>query len=137
MACCPVWSPVDMPIGNLPISGRRSADDQVSREFGHAACSVHSPTAERPGAVSTAFVQGFQGAHYQCDFGAGVPAGALIEVYPHVALLALAQAERRLPYKATKTATYWKRSADPGAAQAVDFAMAGHHATAEQPYRRH
>jgi predicted RNase H-like nuclease len=99
---------VDMPIGNVSIIGRRSADDQVSREFGHAACSVHSPTAARPGAVSAVFVQGFQAARYQCDFGAGVPAGALIEVYPHVALLALAQTERRLPYKVTKTATYWK-----------------------------
>jgi predicted RNase H-like nuclease len=103
---------VDMPIGNVRISRRRSADDQVSREFGHAACSVHSPTAKRPGAVSTAFVQGFQTARYQCDFGAGVPVGAptgaIIEVYPHVALLALAQVGRRLPYKAARTATYWK-----------------------------
>ena len=103
---------VDMPIGNAPISARRAADNHVSREFGHAACSVHSPTAKRPGAVSAAFVQGFQAARYQCDFGAGAPAaaptGAIIEVYPHVALLALAQAERRLPYKATKTATYRK-----------------------------
>jgi hypothetical protein len=38
---------VDMRIGNAPIFARRSADDQVSREFGHAACSVHSPTPER------------------------------------------------------------------------------------------
>jgi hypothetical protein len=28
---------VDMPIGNDPISRRRAADDEVSREFGHAA----------------------------------------------------------------------------------------------------
>jgi predicted RNase H-like nuclease len=99
---------VDMPIRNALISSRRYADDQVSRSFGHAACSVHSPTAERPGAVSATFVRSFQTARYQCDFGASVSAGAIIEVYPHVALLALAQAERRLPYKVTKTATYWK-----------------------------
>jgi predicted RNase H-like nuclease len=99
---------VDMPIGNAPISARRGADDEVSRAFGHAACSVHSPTLTRPAVVSEDFVQSFQRARYQCDFGAGVPAGALIEVYPHVALLALAQVERRLPYKAAKTGIYWK-----------------------------
>ena len=32
---------------------------------------------------------------------------ALIEVYPHPALLVLAQAERRLPYKFGKIAKYW------------------------------
>lgn len=46
--------------------------------------------------------------------GAGYPLAtqrlhepALIEVYPHPALVELAQAEKRLPYKVQKAAKYW------------------------------
>lgn len=97
----------DMPLATVPIRGRRTADQWVSQQFGHRACSTHSPTSVRPGptgeAVSRAFrTQGFTlGTHATC------PRPTLIEVYPHVALLGLMQCEHRLPYKVGKALKYW------------------------------
>jgi predicted RNase H-like nuclease len=98
---------LDMPIGIKPIVARRTADRKVSRRFGHAGCSTHSPTPTRPGEVSTDFVSQFAGAGFHCDFGRSTQGDNLIEVYPHVALLALAGSASRLPYKAQKTKKYW------------------------------
>jgi predicted RNase H-like nuclease len=100
---------VDMPIGTTPIVARRPADREVSRRFGGAKCSTHSPTRTRPGEVSTDFMRQFGKAGFRCDFGRSAQGDRLIEVYPHVALLALANSACRLPYKAQKTNSYWRQ----------------------------
>jgi len=100
---------VDMPMATTPFSTRRAADTEVSREFGSRNCSTHSPSAERPGPL---------GARLSSDFGtAGFPlravqiddvlAPALIEVYPHPALLSLLDRPTRVPYKVSKSRKYW------------------------------
>lgn len=101
---------VDMPIGRRQITERRPADQTVSKAFGHARCAVHSPTVVRPGAVGARFVEAFKQAGYELRFetNAGSERPALIEVYPHVALLDLMESKERVPYKCGKTGAYWK-----------------------------
>jgi predicted RNase H-like nuclease len=60
--------------------------------------------------VSTDFVRQFAESGFRCDFGRLKQGNSLIEVYPHVALLALANSARRLPYKAQKTNNYWRKA---------------------------
>ena len=89
---------VDMPLSTTPITSRRVADTAISSRFGPRGCAVHSPSAERPGAIAD---------QLRADFAAlGVTlhtngneqsAPALIECYPHVALLALLQRNYRVP----------------------------------------
>ena len=100
---------VDMPLATSPITGRRAADTAISSRFGPKGCAVHSPSAERPGAIAD---------QLRADFGAlGYPlhtngnehsAPALIECYPHVALLALLKRDYRVPYKVSRSGRYSK-----------------------------
>lgn len=74
---------VDMPLATSPITSRRAADTAISSRFGPKGCAVHSPSAERPGAIAN---------QLRTDFAAlGVPlhtngsdqaAPAPIECYP-------------------------------------------------------
>ena len=43
---------VDMPLATTPITSRRVADTAISSRFGPRGCAVHSPSAERPGAIA-------------------------------------------------------------------------------------
>lgn len=109
---------VDMPIGKGPITGRRAADNEVSKRFSKQHCATHSPTPTRPGKVGELLSTQFSEAGFKPVFEANAIAPALIEVYPHVSLLAIARygcptgrpynENIRLPYKASKTKTYWK-----------------------------
>jgi predicted RNase H-like nuclease len=100
---------MDMPLSLLPITRRRAADDAVSRAYGNKGCAVHSPSAARPGRLADevrarAATLGFPLAT------ASKPAGtcpALIEVYPHPALIHLLGRNFRIPYKVAKTTRYW------------------------------
>jgi predicted RNase H-like nuclease len=100
---------IDMPISTAEISGRREADSAVSKEFGASGCGTHSPNAVRPGAISGVLRDQF------AEFGlpiatSATPTGtspALVEVYPHPALLVLMNAVYRVPYKIAKVARYW------------------------------
>jgi predicted RNase H-like nuclease len=98
-----------MPLATTPIRGRRKADDDVSRQFGHCKCSVHSPTQSRPGAIGRHLHKALLGESFKLATSGGCELPALLEVYPHVALLGLAGRSERLPYKAAKTLTYWPR----------------------------
>lgn len=103
---------VDMPLSKRPIIGRRIADSRISHEFGRYGCSTHSPTVIRPGKLAEKIRQecdhrGFKLATAVTDIGE-VP--ALIEVYPHPALLALMQAKYRIPYKVSRSKRYWPDS---------------------------
>lgn len=99
---------VDMPLAHTTIEGRRHADDRISSMFGHCNCAVHSPNPERPGMHGRALQQTLVVAGYPLVVFNDGARPALIEVYPHVALLGLMSSSQRLPYKAGKTRTYWK-----------------------------
>lgn len=100
---------IDMPVSRVAITGRRTADNAVSRAFGAAGCGTHSPTPARPGALGASLTTAFKCAGYPVS-AAGDSVGTpdrLLEVYPHPALLRLMGEERRLAYKTGKSGTYW------------------------------
>lgn len=99
----------DMPLSTEMIGGRRQADRDVSRVFGNRGCAVHSPTAERPGAIADGVRQQLEPHGYRLQVAGDQPApGGLIEVYPHVALLALLESQYRVPYKVSRSLQYWR-----------------------------
>ena len=98
----------DIPLSRLAITGRRTADNEVSRVFGSRKCSTHSPSSLRPGALSDQMRAdfhrcGFELATTRCE----VSNRSLIEVYPHTAMLSLMESVDRVPYKVSKTRKYW------------------------------
>jgi predicted RNase H-like nuclease len=99
---------VDMPLSMHPIVGRRLCDRLVSELYGARAAATHSPSALRPGAISDRLRAEFE--TQGLALGAEPPSRALIEVYPHPALIEFLKAERRLEYKAGKTGAYWPES---------------------------
>lgn len=98
----------DIPLSKEKITCRRPADDQASQRFGRCDCSTHTPSANRPGRVSEEIRDGF------AKFGFTLathprnrPNRALIETYPHPALLALMKVNYRVPYKVSKSRKYF------------------------------
>lgn len=110
---------IDMPLAHGPIKGRRVSDDAVSKVYGARKCGTHSPSAWRPGKVSDDIKAAFEEAGYPLLTDAITPPG-LIEVYPHPALVHLAKAPERLPYKVSKIRNYWPAS---GIAQRKAFLL--------------
>lgn len=97
---------IDMPLSNDPITGRRVSDNAISSLYGSRHAGTHTPSQSRPGKLSDQLTLGFGRAGYPLlTSGASFP--ALIEVYPHPALIELAKAERRFPYKHAKSRKYW------------------------------
>lgn len=99
----------DMPLSMAPITERRRADNAISIAFGSRGASTHTPSRARPGRISDdTRVQfgdlGYPLATAQADLG---QTPSLMEVYPHVSLLALVGAPFRLPYKVAKSLKYW------------------------------
>ena len=100
---------VDMPLATTPITSRRAADTAIASRFGPKGCAVHSPSAERPGAIADQLRERL--AELGVPLHTTTPARqgpALIECYPHVALLALLNRDYRVPYKVSRSAQYWK-----------------------------
>lgn len=97
---------VDMPLSCVEISGRRRSDDEISRTFGGRGCSTHTPSLTRPGPISSSLRDGFQRAGFPLSTAAGA-LPALIEVYPHPALLTLMKETYRYKYKLSKRARLW------------------------------
>jgi predicted RNase H-like nuclease len=103
---------VDMPLSHAPIVGRRLSDIGISKRFGAAKCSTHSPSAARPGKVSDRLHEDCKARGYRLRTAASPPHSlALAEVYPHPALLRLMAVEERVKYKVGKTTTYWRGAA--------------------------
>jgi predicted RNase H-like nuclease len=97
---------IDMPLSTNPIIGRRISDNAISTLYGAKHAGTHSPSELRPGKLSDDLTLGFaQGGYPLLTSGESFP--ALIEVYPHPALIELAKADRRLPYKYAKSRKYW------------------------------
>ncbi len=109
VGCAPDVVAVDMPLGRGPVVGRRRAENEVNRRYGAAGCSTHSPLPDRPGPRSESLRKAWQAEgiplRTKADASGSVP--ALLEVYPHVALLELCGVERRLPYKVSRSLRYW------------------------------
>ena len=100
---------VDMPLATTPITRRRAADTAISSRFGPKGCAVHSPSAERPGAIADQLRAEFAALGYPLHTnGSDQAFPALIECYPHVALLALLKRNYRVPYKVSRSGKYWK-----------------------------
>ncbi|MDK1385137.1 DUF429 domain-containing protein [Sinorhizobium sp. 8-89] len=97
---------IDMPLSLSPIVARRSSDNMISAVYGARHASTHTPSAERPGRLSDELRTGFEIAGYPLAVSE-LNGLALIEVYPHPALIELAAADRRLPYKQSKISKYW------------------------------
>jgi predicted RNase H-like nuclease len=100
---------VDMPLSTTPITGRREADAAISRAFGGMGAAVHSPNAERPGAISDQLTRDFAAMGFPLATST-TPAGTpkrVVEVYPHPALMTLTGASYRLCYKVSRSRKYW------------------------------
>lgn len=92
---------VDMPLSNEKIFQRRVADNEVSRAYGARYCSTHTPSETRPGTLSETIRDICINEHFRlCPKSIALP--ALIEVYPHPALVELCQESERLRYKVQK-----------------------------------
>ncbi|MEZ5979287.1 MAG: DUF429 domain-containing protein [Planctomycetota bacterium] len=101
---------VDMPLARGPFASRRAADDAVSRAFGRAKCATHSPLPGRPGALADAVREAAEERGYllaTTTWEVGCGARALLEVYPHAALLGPCDADERLPYKVSRSSKLW------------------------------
>lgn len=100
---------IDMPVALEAFSGRRVADNEISRAFGRHGCSAHSPNASRPGPLGAEVKRAFHDAGYPLLTAVGHSGyrRGLIEVYPHPALLLLLSARFRVPYKVQKSRRYW------------------------------
>jgi predicted RNase H-like nuclease len=97
---------IDMPLAHTPIVGRRVADDAVSCVYGARKCGTHTPSASRPGRISDELRERFEKAGYPL-LTKSIASVGIIEVYPHPALVELANASNRLPYKASRLRAYW------------------------------
>jgi predicted RNase H-like nuclease len=97
---------IDMPLSLMPISGRRVSDDAVSRAYGTRKCATHTPSKLRPGHISDDLVLSFKKEGYLL-LRKIISTPGVMEVYPHPALVELAKAKERLPYKFGRTGVYW------------------------------
>ncbi len=88
----------DIPLARTPITGRRVADNLVSKLYGAHGCSTHSPSVTRPGPISTLLRDGFAACGFPLSTRHHVSA-ALVETYPHPALMMLMREDTRIPYK--------------------------------------
>jgi predicted RNase H-like nuclease len=100
---------IDMPLSHVPVVGRRVADDAVSRAYGGRKCGTHTPSVLRPGPISDSLRADFAECGYPLQT-LEVRSRGLIDVFPHPALVELASAVERLPYKASKVRNYWPTS---------------------------
>ena len=100
---------IDMPLAHHPITGRRASDNAVSSAYGARKCGTHTPSSTRPGRISDELKEGFAQAGYPLRTDLIATPG-LIEVYPHPALVELAEAPERLCYKVSRVRSYWPAS---------------------------
>ena len=102
---------VDMPLSLQRVTERRTADNEVSSEFGAKGCAAHSPTVGRPEALSADMRAQCETEGYtlRVNNNGWVNGGndSLIEVYPHTVALHLTKSNYRVPYKISKSGKYW------------------------------
>jgi predicted RNase H-like nuclease len=105
---------VDMPMSKIEFSARREADRQISKVFGGFKASTHSPSRERPGPLGRHISEGFSNLGFTLATKESRRSSyALVEVYPHTALIRLMRCDERRKYKAQKSTKYWKGKTVP------------------------
>lgn len=99
---------IDMPLSRLPITGYRAADRALSKVFSAFKCSVLPPSETMPGPISDRLraTCGTAGWPLATDQAAPITP-ALIEVYPHAAIVRLMNLRERLTYKESRARKYW------------------------------
>ena len=91
---------VDMLLATSTITSRGAADTAISSRFGPKGCAVHSPSAERPGAIADQLRAEFAALGVPLHTNGSYPAvPALIECYAHVALLVYSSETTACPTK--------------------------------------
>jgi predicted RNase H-like nuclease len=100
---------IDMPISRCQITGRREADNAVSRAFGRYGAGTHSPNEARPGHFGRNLYLGFAGQGYEIATVDRKPpmTPCIVEVFPLAALVRVMRVSKRPPYKVAKTRKYW------------------------------
>lgn len=106
---------LDLPLARAPFASRRPSDTAVSKAFGRYGCSTHSPTAARPGATATAWMEQLDAEGFPLATNRSTERRppCSLEVYPHPALLALLELDFRLPYKVARSGRYWPGKSRP------------------------
>lgn len=106
---------IDMPMARTKFTGRRVADNAVSRTFGGSWASTHTPNAARPGLHGERIADAFAKAGYPLATDRSqVAAGrAVVEVYPLAALVRLMDVKVRPEYKVAKIAQYFRTTMPP------------------------
>lgn len=97
---------IDMPLSGRPIEGRRCADNTVNSHYAARWASTHSMVDAGAIQMSADLTAAFEKAGFPL-VTQNVITPALIEVYPHIALIELMRAPRRLEYKVGKQRDYW------------------------------
>ena len=102
---------VNMPMSTAPITGRREADNLITKVFGARGCGAYSPDANWPGPISARLLKELSALSYKLAVdrsNATDRVDSVIEVYPHPALLRLLDRDFRVPYKVSRTLNYWR-----------------------------
>lgn len=99
---------VDMPLAHGPITGRRAADNLISQEYGRLGCGTHSPSATCPGPIASTLRDAAGRLGYPlATMRSPTNEKALLETYPHPAVVDLLHADYRVKYKVGKIRKYW------------------------------
>lgn len=106
---------MDLPLARSPVRARRVSDNAVTRAFGRYGCGTHSPLPARPGPLSDAIRKAWAANGFPLATASTLPGTcpALLEVYPHPALLHLTQSTYRLRYKISRAKAYWPDESIP------------------------
>lgn len=110
---------VDMPLSRQPIVRRRACDNAISRAFGALGCGTHTPSPQRPGAVSANLMAKLNRLDYPLKGCAPTVANdvglakSTIEVYPHPAIVRLLGLNYRLAYKVARSRRLWPNATVP------------------------
>lgn len=101
---------IDIPLAHTAVTGRRHADQEVSKCFGAAGASVHSPSAERPGEIGKRVMEAFVAAGFRLitQQQQSPAPRSLIEVFPLAALVRLMELKVRPAYKVARMRRYWR-----------------------------
>lgn len=95
-----------LPLSPQVITGRREADNAISREYGNRKASTHTPSGNRFGELAKIIWHQLteNGFSWASEYKKNP---AFIEVYTHVAIIELFGYEERFQYKVQKKAKYW------------------------------
>lgn len=99
---------MDIPLARTTVRARRKADNEITRAYGRFGCGTHSPMPDRPGPLSDRIREAWSEAGFPlATLDEASPYPALLEVYPHPAVMMLLGASYRVPYKASRAGKYW------------------------------